>query len=106
MEAEAEAEAPFKILLEAEAEAEAQFEIQMEAEAEAFKKFGANLEEEAEAERFWKLKLEAEALSKSSTSASLIVTLRGPLGKDLYVTPSDLPEPQNGLFDPQSDPPM
>ena len=47
MEAEAEAEAPFKILLEAEAEAEAQFEIQMEAEAEAFKKFGANLEAEA-----------------------------------------------------------
>ena len=77
MEAEAEAEAPFKILLEAEAEAEAQFEIQMEAEAEAFKKFGANLEAEAEAERFWKLKLEAEAeaLSKSSASASLLTTM-------------------------------
>ena len=74
MEAEAEAEAPFKILLEAEAEAEAQFEIQMEAEAEAFKKFGANLEAEAEAARFWKLQLEAEAeaLSKSSASASLV----------------------------------
>ena len=37
MEAEAEAEAPFKILLEVEAEAEAQFKIQMEAEAEVFK---------------------------------------------------------------------